>query len=119
MYAMRYLRTQVTDAWGRAAFADEDPNNDPNVATPAKIKTTLIYAYNDLCELGVAQHPELFQQYVVTQRNALDPDRCDAYVPANVVGQLRVFAANVTAFRSYTSPGGSPLVPSAPGYQAS
>jgi phage tail sheath gpL-like len=118
MYTMRYLRTQVTNAWGRAAFADEDPNNDPNVATPSKLARTLIFAYNDLCELGVAQHPELFQQYVVTKRNDLDPDRCDAYIPVNVVGQLRVFAANVTAFRSYTSPGGSPLVPSAPGFQS-
>jgi phage tail sheath gpL-like len=118
MYSMRYFRTQVTDQWGRAAFADEDPNDDPNVATPAKIANTLIFAYQDLCKLGVAQHPELFQQYVVTKRNDLDPDRCDAYIPENVVGQLRVFAANVTAFRSYTSPGGGPLVPSAPGFQS-
>jgi phage tail sheath gpL-like len=118
MYAMRYFRTQVTNAWGRAAFADMDPYNDPNVATPSKLATTLIFAYNDLCALGLAQHPELFQQYVVTQRNALDPDRCDAYIPINVVGQLRVFAANVTAYRQYLSPGGAPLVPSAPGYQS-
>jgi phage tail sheath gpL-like len=118
MYTMRYFRTQITDEWGRAAFADEDPNNDPNVATPAKLANSLIFAYDDLCALGVAQHPELFQQYVVTVRNALDPDRCDAYIPVNVIGQLRVFAANVTAFRSYTSPGGAPLVPSAPGFQA-
>ncbi len=118
MYAMRYLRTAVTNAWGRAAFADEDPYNDPNVATPAKLATTLIFAYNDLCAEGVGQHPELFQQYVVVIRNAQDVDRADAYIPINVVGQLRVFAANVTAFRSYTSPGGSPLVPSAPGYQS-
>jgi phage tail sheath gpL-like len=118
MYSMRYFRTQVTDEWGRAAFADENPFNLPNIATPQALARTLIYAYNDLCALGVAQHPELFQQYVVVARNALDPDRADAYIPENVVGQLRVFAANVTAFRSYTSPGGSPLVPSAPGYAA-
>jgi phage tail sheath gpL-like len=111
MYAMRYLRVQVTTRWGRSAFADNDPNNNPNVATPAKITTTLIYAYNDLCALGVAQHPELFAQYLQVQRNLLDPDRGDGYIPINVIGQLRVFAANVTAFRSYTSPGGAPLVP--------
>ncbi len=118
MYSMRYFRTQVTNAWGRAAFADENPFNLPNIATPQALENTLIYAYNDLCALGVAQHPELFQQYVVVVRDPLDPDRADAYIPENVVGQLRVFAANVTAFRSYTSPGGSPLVPSAPGYLA-
>jgi phage tail sheath gpL-like len=116
MFAMRYLRTAVTDDWGRAAFADENPFNLPNVATPQALANTLIFAYNDLCALGLAQHPELFQQYVVVVKNALDPDRADAYIPVNVVGQLRVFAANVTAFRSYTSPGGAPLVPSAPGF---
>lgn len=116
MYTMRYFRTAVTDAWGRAAFADENPDNLPNVATPQALANTLIFAYNDLVALGVAQHPELFQKYVVVQRNQLDPDRADAYIPENVVGQLRVFAANVTAFRSYTSPGGAPLVPSAPGF---
>lgn len=118
MFSMRYLRTAVTDQWGRAAFADSDPNDDPNVATPAKLAETLIFAYNDLCVLGVAQHPELFAQYVVTQKNLEDPDRCDAFIPENLVGQLRVFAANVTAYRSYTSPGGAPLVPSAPGAAA-
>ena len=116
MYTMRYLRTAVTDEWGRAAFADENPFNLPNVATPQALANTLIFAYNSLCAEGVAQHPELFQQYVVVQKNTLDPDRADAYIPINVVGQLRVFAANVTAFRSYTAPGGSPLVPSAPGF---
>lgn len=116
MYSMRYFRVAVTNAWSRAAFADENPYHLPNVATPAALRQTLIYAYNALCALGVAQHPELFQQYVVVQKDQLDPDRANAYIPENVVGQLRVFAANVTAFRSYTDPGGSPLVPSAPGF---
>jgi phage tail sheath gpL-like len=116
MFSMRYFKSAVTNAWGRAAFADENPFNLPNVATPQALANTLIFAYQDLCALGIAQHPELFAQYVVVQKNALDPDRADAYIPENVVGQLRVFAANVTAFRSYTSPGGSPLVPSAPNF---
>jgi phage tail sheath gpL-like len=118
MYSMRYFRTQVTNAHARQAFADENPFHIATVTTPADLLRTLVYAYNDLCALGVAQHPELFQQYVVVQRNELDPDRADAYIPENMVGQLRVFAANVTAYRTYTSPSGAPLVPSAPGFTA-
>jgi len=116
MFAMRFLRTAVTNEWGRAALAGENPFNLPNVATPQAVANTLINAYQDLCALGLAQNPQLFVQYVVVVINALDPDRLDAYIPINVVGQLRVFAANVTAFRSFTSPGGAPLVPSAPGF---
>ncbi len=116
MFSMRYLRTAVTDAWGRAALADANPYNLPNMATPQAVAETLIFAYTSLCALGVAQHPELFQQYVVVQKDPLDADRLNAYIPENVIGQLRVFAANVTAFRSYTASGGTPLVPSAPGF---
>lgn len=118
MYSMRYFRTQISNEWGRAAKADENTFNLPNVATPSAVRNTIVFAYNDLCALGVAQHPELFQQYVVVLSDQLDADRMNAYIPENLVGQLRVFAANVTAFRSYTSPGGSPLVPSAPGFSS-
>lgn len=114
MYSMRYFRVQITDEHGRQAFADENPFNLAEITTPTDLRNSLIYAYNDLVALGVAQHPELFAQYVVVQRDSLDVDRANAYIPENMVAQLRVFAANVTAFRSYTSPGGSPLVPSAP-----
>lgn len=106
MYAIRYLRTAILNKYGRKALADEDPFN-VGLATPKGIKFDLIHAYNDLVALGVAEKPDVFAQNVVVQRNDLDANRVDVYFPIDVVNQLRVFAANVTAFLQFQTPSGA------------
>lgn len=109
MFIVRYLRTAVVNVHSRQALADSDPFN-LGLATPKSIRNTLIHAYNDLVALGVTENADLFAQYVVVQRNATDANRVDAYLPVDVVNQLRVFAANVTAFLQYRTPSGDVAV---------
>ena len=110
MYGIRYLRTYVLQRYGRAALAPSDPYN-VGLATPKSIKNDLIHAYNDLVALGLASSPQTFQNYVQVQINALDPTRVDVLFPIEFVNQLRIFAANVTAYLSYVTPSGGVAIP--------
>lgn len=106
MFIVRYLRTAVSNVHSRQALADDNPANVSGLATPKSVKNTLIHAYNDLVALGVTEKANLFAQYVTVERDPNDATRLNAYLPVDVVNQLRVFAANVTAFLQYQSPGG-------------
>ncbi|MDQ2080478.1 phage tail sheath subtilisin-like domain-containing protein [Xanthobacteraceae bacterium Astr-EGSB] len=110
MYVTRYFRSAILNRHARQALADDNPFNVSNVATPKSIKATLIHAYNDLVALGVAEKPDLFAEYVVVERDALDANRVNAALPIDVVNQLRVFAANITAFLQYRTPSGAVAV---------
>jgi phage tail sheath gpL-like len=110
MFLVRYFRTAVSDVHSRQALADENPFNLSQIATPKSIRNTLVHAYNDLVALGVAENADIFAQYVVVERNALDANRVDAYLPVDTVNQLRVFAGNFTTFLQYTTPSGDVAV---------
>ena len=104
MFLVRYLRGEVSNRHGRQALADDNPFNLAEIATPRSVRNTLIHAYNDLVALGVAETADLFAQYVVVERDLNNATRLNAYLPVDVVNQLRVFGANVTAFLQYQSP---------------
>lgn len=106
MFIVRYLRTAVSNKHSRQALADENPNNLDTIATPRSVKATLVHAYNDLVDMGVCEKPELFAQYLVVSRDLNDATALEAYLPIDVVNQLRVFKGNVTAFLQYQSPSG-------------
>lgn len=106
MFATRYLRVGVSNRHARQALADDNPYNLAEIATPKSVRNTLVHIYNDLVALGVAEKPDLFAQYVRVERDPNDATRLNAYLPLDVVNQLRIFAANVTAFLQYQSPGG-------------
>jgi phage tail sheath gpL-like len=109
MFALRYLRSAVQTQLGRMAFAATNPFAVSTIATPNDIANVIIHAYNDLVALGVTQDATDFANLLVVQQNPTNPDRCDAYLPLEFVTQLRIFAANVTAFLQYFSPSGAPL----------
>lgn len=110
MFLTRYIRGQVSNRHARQALADDNPFNLSEVATPKSVRNTLVHAYNDLVALGVTEKPELFAQYVVVERDANNATRLNAYLPVDVVNQLRVFAANITAFLQYETPSGQVAV---------
>lgn len=109
MLATRYLRVAVSNAHGRQALADENPYNVAGVTTPKDIRNTLIHAYNDLTALGVVENATAFASALVVERDATDATRVNAYLPIDVVNQLRIFAANVTLFLQYNSASGQQL----------
>jgi phage tail sheath gpL-like len=110
MFIVRYLRSAVSNAHARQALADENPFNLAEVTTPKAIRNTLIHAYNDLVALGVCEKADLFAQYVRVERDPNDANRVNAYLPVDVVNQLRVFAANITAFLEYQTASGAAAV---------
>lgn len=101
MFAVRFLRGEVTNRHARQALADDNPYNVSEITTPADVRNTLIHAYQDLTRLGVAEKPDLFAQFVVVERDSNDASRLNAYLPLDVVNQLRVLAANVTVNLQY------------------
>jgi phage tail sheath gpL-like len=110
MFAVRYFKTAISNRHSRQALADDNPFNLPEIATPKSVRNTLIHAYNDLVALGVLEKAELFAQFVVVERDPNDANRLNAYLPIDIVNQLRVFAANVTAFLQYQTPSGEAAV---------
>lgn len=101
MFLTRFIRAAVSNRHARQALADENPYNLAEIATPRSVRNTLIHAYNDLVALGVVENSDLFAQYVTVERDLNNATRLNAYLPVDVVNQLRVFAANITAFLQY------------------
>jgi phage tail sheath gpL-like len=106
MFVPRYFNIAVTNAHSRQALADDNPYNVAGLTTAKDIRNTVIHAYNDLVALGVAENAPVFAENVDVERNASDETRVDAYIPVDVVNQLRIFAANVTLFLQFGSASG-------------
>lgn len=106
MFVSRYLRTAVSNAHGRKALVDENHDNTAGLVTARDIRNTLIHAYSDLAALGVCENVDLFAQYVKVERDPLNATRVNAYLPLDMVNQLRVFAANLTAYLQYRTASG-------------
>ncbi|NBJ13204.1 phage tail sheath subtilisin-like domain-containing protein [Microvirga arsenatis] len=102
MYAARYFKQRILATYPRHVLKDENPRKVQGIVTPPQIKATLIHAYRELFDAGLAEKPELFAQFVIVERSG-DPNRVNAYIPFDVANQLRVFAANVTIFPELNS----------------
>ena len=94
-YIARYIRHAVEEAFPRAALMDQNPRNLQGVATPKTIGDVVDHAYQQLCDGGIAENPEVFFQARIIERSA-DRNRVNGYIPPDVANQLRVFAANIT-----------------------
>ncbi len=106
MYVPRFFTVAVANAHGRQALADDNPQNVAEITTVKDIRNTLIHAYSDLIAEGVAENLPVFAQNVVVVRDLSNANRVNAYIPTDVVNQLRIFAGNVTAFLQFQSAGG-------------
>ena len=101
VFFTRYVRAGISAKYPRHSIGDENPNGIASMTTPRDIKATLIHLYEELVSLGVVEKPDLFARFVTVVRDPNNSDRVNAYLPIDVVNQLRVFAANVTAFLEY------------------
>ena len=94
MFGIRFLRQKITNTYPRSALAGDEAPASPNVARPIDIKQTLIHGYEQLCSpaLSVFERPDLFAASLVVERNNIDPNRVDAFLPLDHVNQLRIMA---------------------------
>jgi phage tail sheath gpL-like len=101
MFSVRFFRAAISANHARQSLADDNPGNLQSIATPNSVKLTLIHAYQALVNLGVLEKADLFAQFVTVVRDPNDATRLNAYLPVDVVNQLRVFAGNVTTYLQY------------------
>lgn len=99
-YVLRYLKARITSKYPRHKLANDGTKYGPGqaIVTPVVIRGELIAAYGELERLGIVENTELFKQYLIVERNALNPNRLDVLFPPDYVNQLRVFAL-VNQFR--------------------
>ena len=100
-YAIRYLRTKLTNAYGRMALADDTNPPIQGVARPRDIRNTIIAGYVELNQLAVVENVDVFEDRLIVERNATDPNRVDVYLPIDHVNQLRIIAVNATSFLQF------------------
>lgn len=94
MFGIRFIRTEVTSKHARQALANDNPGRLPSIVTPNDIKATITHAYKKLVDTyGVFENLLAFQQSLIVERNAQDPNRVDVGMNLDHVNQLRVLAA--------------------------
>lgn len=103
-YAIRYLRAKVVGTWGRASLRDENQFGIQGVATPDAVRDTVVHGYRELSALNVVENEDLFEELVIVERNAIDANRLDIFIPIDHVNQLRVIGVNVTSHLQFEQP---------------
>lgn len=101
MYALRYLRAQLSYEHGQKALADENPLEVATISTPDDIKATLIHAYEALVGRGVLENADGFAARIQVQRNADSARRVDVLAPLDRVNPLDVIAANARLYSQF------------------
>lgn len=98
VYGIRFLKQKVTSTWGRAALRDDNPQGIIGVATPSNVRDTIVHGYKQLSDLNVFEHRQLFEAALVVERNQVDANRLDIFLPLDHVNQLRIIAVNATSY---------------------
>ncbi|MEN4275811.1 phage tail sheath subtilisin-like domain-containing protein [Serratia marcescens] len=93
-YVLRRLKLVITSKYGRHKLANDGTRFGPGqaIVTPAVIRGELCATYRQMVREGIVENAELFEKYLIVERNANDPNRLDVLFPPDYVNQLRVFA---------------------------
>jgi phage tail sheath gpL-like len=93
-YVLRRLKSVITSKYGRHKLANDGTRFGPGqaIVTPAVIRGELSAIYRQLEREGIVENFDLFQKYLIVERNANDPNRLDVLFPPDYINQLRVFA---------------------------
>lgn len=91
---LRRLRNVVTQKFARHSLANDGTAFGAGAAivTPNVVRGEIVSEYSKMVTEGLVENLELFQQYLICERNANDPNRLDVLFPPDYVNQLRVFA---------------------------
>lgn len=93
-YVLRTLKRVITSKYPRHKLADDGTRFAAGqaIVTPAVIKGEICAAYGDMEYLGVVENLDTFKQYLIVERDSIDPNRVNVLFPPDYVNQLRVFA---------------------------
>ncbi|MBL4763495.1 MAG: phage tail sheath subtilisin-like domain-containing protein [Gammaproteobacteria bacterium] len=93
-YVLRKLKYAVTQKYPRHKLADDGTKfgAGQKIVTPSIIRGAMLDVYSQMEYLGIVENAELFNKYLVVERDANDSGRINVLFPADYVNQLRVFA---------------------------
>jgi len=93
-YVLRYLSQSITSKYARHKLANDGTRYGAGnaVVTPAVIRGELLAAYAALEDSGIVENREAFQDHLIVERDATNPNRVNILFPPDYVNQLRVFA---------------------------
>jgi phage tail sheath gpL-like len=100
MYIGAYLRQRIETTFPRCALMNDNPLNLQGVVTPESALNVGRHAWQELCDGGIGEKPDLVKKYMKCERSG-DANRLNFFLPADVVNQLRVFAANITVYTEF------------------
>ncbi len=98
MYGIRYLKQKVTNNHARQSLADENPYGLQGMTTAEEVRNTVLHGYAELIRLGVFENLDLFDRDLIVERNFVDANRLDMFLPLDHVNQLRIAAVNATSY---------------------
>lgn len=93
-YIINFLKTRITSKYGRHKLANDGTRFSAGqaIVTPAVIRGELIAAYAELESMGHVENMDAFQEHLIVERNATNPNRIDVLFTPDYVNQLRIFA---------------------------
>ncbi len=93
-YLRATLRARIALRYPRHKLADDGTLFAPGqaVATPKLIRAEILHLFREWEAAGLVENFEQFDDELIVERNASDPNRVDALLPPDTVNQLRVFA---------------------------
>ena len=102
---VRTLRNAILTKYPRHKLANDGTHFGAGqaVVTPKILKAELVAQYAALEDLALVENMDAFKQFLIVERDPIDPNRVNVLLPPDLVNQLRVFAALVQ-FRLQYSP---------------
>lgn len=91
---LRRLRTAITSKYPRHKLRNDGEKFGAGQAiiTPSIARGALIAEYAKMERQGLVENADLFEKYLIVERDADDANRLNILFPADYVNQLRVFA---------------------------
>lgn len=91
---IRRLKGVITSKFSRVKLVNDGVLIPAGSATvsPKVIRIELISIYDALINIGLCENAEKFEETLVVERNADDPNRLDVQIQPDLVNQLRVVA---------------------------
>ena len=93
-YFARSMESAIVGNYPNAALTDED-RGIPAFLSPGRARDLVIHEYKRLERIGLVERSDLFAQVVDVQRDEVDPNRLNFFLPPDFVNQFRIAAVLV------------------------
>jgi phage tail sheath gpL-like len=91
---LRNQRQAITSKYPRAKLADDGTRFGPGqvIVTPGIAKAELVAQYAVDEFNGLVENTSMFKQFLLVERDSMNPNRLNVLYPPDLINQLRIFA---------------------------